>query len=523
MKNDLSADEVRNTLEDAAIPTKYSSSKTSKFSQYSDYASQLNSQRGGTVAGPGAGQSSNPYANVAPASGNPYGGTNQGYDQSYGQNPYEQAASSQQSYGQPAQSSYGQSSVSQQSYGGSSSNYQSSQPYARGSSPAPTYHTTASASPYATAESDYNQRYGGRLAPTATNDTALENSRNQLFGDARNRAPVQEQSQSDYRDTPNRAALFGAAVNGDKAGTPGYASKSSQSQPAGSANADDDDELLMTSNELEQRNRPSTGYDKSRFTNGGSGYNQGSSYGAGGGEYGQEREEIDSEDEDVEAIKTQMKYVKKETVNVARDALQSAARAEESGRNALGMLGAQGERISNTERSLALASTQNKIAEEKARELKTLNRSMFAVHVGNPFNSKRRLQEKEDQIRSDRRMEQLNNEDRRKAAYDSQQRVMGGMNGSLSQSATAQKYKTKNFKERSKYQMEADSEDEDLEDEIDRSVDALSHAAGRLNKLALTAHEEIKTQNERLGRISDDADKLDINVHLNTNRLMNIK
>ena len=43
-------------------------------------------------------------------------------------------------------------------------------------------------------------------------------------------------------------------------------------------------------------------------------------------------------------------------------------------------LGAQGERIHNTEKNLDLASSQNRIAEEKARELKTLNKSMFAVY-----------------------------------------------------------------------------------------------------------------------------------------------
>jgi hypothetical protein len=47
-------------------------------------------------------------------------------------------------------------------------------------------------------------------------------------------------------------------------------------------------------------------------------------------------------------------------------------------------LGAQGERIHNTEKNLDLASSQNRIAEEKARELKTLNKSMFAVYDSPP-------------------------------------------------------------------------------------------------------------------------------------------
>jgi hypothetical protein len=47
---------------------------------------------------------------------------------------------------------------------------------------------------------------------------------------------------------------------------------------------------------------------------------------------------------------------------------------------------------------LDLASSQNRIAEEKARELKTLNRSMFAVHVANPFTSGSRRDERDRKI-----------------------------------------------------------------------------------------------------------------------------
>jgi hypothetical protein len=53
--------------------------------------------------------------------------------------------------------------------------------------------------------------------------------------------------------------------------------------------------------------------------------------------------------------------------------------AEETGRSTLERLGAQGESIHNTEKNLDLASNQNKLAAEKARELKTLNRSMYVI------------------------------------------------------------------------------------------------------------------------------------------------
>lgn len=484
-------DEARDALEASGLPTKYSNSRTSKFSQYSDYASHLNATGGrGTAPPPGA----NPYALNAggpSAGGNPYGG--------------------------PPANGYGGNQPPAQY--GSQPQAQQQRPMGR-ASPAPTYRTTASASPYATAESDYNNRYNGnRLAPQTTTDT-FEASKNQLFGDAAQAPPAQNSrynnnNDNSYAGTPNRAALFGAAVgNGSVAGSKPLQSSAASISP--------DDELLMTSTELEQRNP------QSRYTQGGSyGAGANDSYGANGFNGGAGNDsDRDSEDEDVEAIKTQMRFTKKASVNVAQEALMSAARAEESGRNALGMLGAQGERISNTERSLALAATQNKIAEEKARELKTLNRSMFAVHVGNPFNSKRRLMEQEDRIKNDRRMEQEGREDRRATAYKSQQRVMGGLGGKglLAHTETAQKYAAqRNHNERSKYTMEGDSEDEDLENQIDHSLDALKSASSRLHGLAETANQEIRDQNARLDQIANEADTLDVGVHLNTNRLMNIR
>ncbi|KAF5096882.1 hypothetical protein D0Z00_002619 [Geotrichum galactomycetum] len=469
---ELTPEERQNELESAGIPTKTPSSRTSKFSQYSDYANQLNASRGQTIPSP----NQNPYA--AAASPAPPGGGYQSQQSPYG--GYQQ----------------------QQPSGGHN--------YGRGS-PAPSYHTTApqpsaNASPYASAQNDYNQRYNGsRLAPQPSIDT-LQANKNQLFGDVarQQQEQQQQQQQSRYEAAPNRAALFGAAVGGGA-----VASKQSVSE---------EDELNMTASELEKIQGPSTSrYTADRYSsNRYGGSDGGEQYDASAG-----REEMDSEDEDVEAIRQQVRFLKKDTVNETRNALQAAARAEESGRNALGILGAQGERIANTERSLALAETQNNIAEEKARELKTLNRSMFAVHVKNPFTAKRNLEMKEEAIKNEKRMEQIRREEQRAISYKSQQRVTEGL---LTHTSTAQKYASqRRGVDRSKYMVgDGDSEDEEMESEIERNLDSLSHAASRLNKLALTANAEIVEQNKRLDHIAEKTDKLDLNVHLNTTRLSNI-
>lgn len=246
-----------------------------------------------------------------------------------------------------------------------------------------------------------------------------------------------------------------------------------------------------------------------------------------GGAYGygedQEAAQMDSEDEEVERIKGEIKFTKQESVNSTRNTLRMAAEAEESGRNALGMLGAQGERLANTERSLALAENQNRVAAEKAKELKIANRPLYAPHISNPFTKNKRLAEEEARIKQQYMREQLEREKRRQVAWDSQQRVINGLQ--LSQSETAMKYKSKasGSEERKKYQFEEDSEDEEMENEIDTNLEAIHAASARLNRLAKSTGEEVERQNARLDEIADQTDRLDINVHLNTSRLANIK
>ena len=106
----------------------------------------------------------------------------------------------------------------------------------------------------------------------------------------------------------------------------------------------------------------------------------------------------EEEEEDVTATKQQMRFIKQEDVSSTRNALRIAAQAEETGMNTLARIGAQGERIHNTEKNLDLTSNHNQMAEDKAKELKTLNRSMFAVHVSNPFTAASRAEKRDNDV-----------------------------------------------------------------------------------------------------------------------------
>ena len=60
----------------------------------------------------------------------------------------------------------------------------------------------------------------------------------------------------------------------------------------------------------------------------------------------------------------------------------------------------------------------------------------------------------------------------------------------------------KSLAERSKYQFEADSEDDEMEAEIEPHLDALHGTARRLSLLGRATGEEIEAQNKRLDRIT---------------------
>lgn len=77
--------------------------------------------------------------------------------------------------------------------------------------------------------------------------------------------------------------------------------------------------------------------------------------------------------------------------------------------------------------------------------------------------------------------------------------------------------------ERSKYQFEADSEDEAMENEIDDNLDQLQGAVGKLKHLGLAMGQEVESQNKHIDRITGKVDKVDDEIALNRSRLDRIK
>ncbi|SMN22498.1 similar to Saccharomyces cerevisiae YGR009C SEC9 t-SNARE protein important for fusion of secretory vesicles with the plasma membrane [Maudiozyma saulgeensis] len=239
----------------------------------------------------------------------------------------------------------------------------------------------------------------------------------------------------------------------------------------------------------------------------------------------EEQRQQQEEDDAVDELKQQIKFTKQSSVASTRNTLKMAQEAEMSGMNTLGLLGHQSEKLNNVERNLDLMNIQNSIADEKVTELQKLNRSLWAVHVSNPFNSKRRKQEREEKIKNQKIQEQAMMNSTNQELTASQNRIENAMDeNGRNISDIRDRYERKDILGRAqKYQFENDEEDDEMEIEIDRNLDKIQQVSGRLKKLALAAGSELESQQDRIKRIEDNTDDLDIKIHVNTTKLSTIK
>jgi len=144
----------------------------------------------------------------------------------------------------------------------------------------------------------------------------------------------------------------------------------------------------------------------------------------------------------------------------------------------------------------------------------------FIRHVANPFTSKQRVEEREAAVLEQARLDREQRDATRSEAWSSSARAQKQAT-QLNKPSTGMKKSS--LAERSKYQFEADSEDEGMEDEIDQNLDLLHGAAGRLKNLSLAMGEEVDAQNRHIERIGGKVDRVDDEIALNRSRLDRIK
>jgi len=138
-----------------------------------------------------------------------------------------------------------------------------------------------------------------------------------------------------------------------------------------------------------------------------------------------------------------------------------------------------------------------------------------------PFTSAQRTAERENAVLEQARQDREERDATRAAAWSSNARAQDQARR-LNKPMAGSKTKT-SLAERSKYQFEADSEDEEMENEIDNNLDLLHGAAGRLKQLGLAMGDEVDAQNRHIERIGGKVDKVDDEIAVNRNRLGRIR
>lgn len=259
---------------------------------------------------------------------------------------------------------------------------------------------------------------------------------------------------------------------------------------------------------------------------------QSGAYGASGadsggskyGGYGEQREltEEEKEEAEVDDIKRQIKAERLATRDTAKNILRMVDDANNTATGSLVRVGAQGERLNYTESLIDRGSMSSREAEEGTKKLKSLNRSMFAVHVSNPFTASKRTAEMEQKVLEQNRADRELRESTRKDGYLGNQRMEAAFR-QIDASAKKDVWQKQSAAERSKYAFEDTQSDDDLEEDIDDTVGDISRGLSSLHTKAVVLGSEIDHQNKVIDRIGSKSDKLSDATAVQTRRLKTIR
>ncbi|KAI5462953.1 hypothetical protein BGZ63DRAFT_178737 [Mariannaea sp. PMI_226] len=240
------------------------------------------------------------------------------------------------------------------------------------------------------------------------------------------------------------------------------------------------------------------------------------------GGYGESRELTAEEQEeaDYQAILAEKRQLQQESASSVSRSVQMARQANEVGRATLARLGAQGERLTNTEKHLDLAANQNKIAQDRAAELKTLNRSMFAVHVSNPFTAKQRQLKADEEVMSRHRSERDARQATRHEGFAANQRMESTFR-EIDRSAAPRPQARK--KDYGKYNLDDEEGADELEDQIDDGLTELEGQVSMMNMVGRAIGKEVDAQNKQIDRIMNKSDAVDDATRMNRERLARIR
>lgn len=231
-------------------------------------------------------------------------------------------------------------------------------------------------------------------------------------------------------------------------------------------------------------------------------------------------------DASIQGTKQEIKTIKKETIDSTQNALRIATQAESTGIEILQSLGGQKEKLLDAEENLEEADIEMAIAGEKVRKIKRLNRSLWAV-IRNPFAMIRRarrgkrIEERRvrlGEMRRERREATQTHTHTPAVEEITPPTLTEVVEEPAEDKATVITSSLPKRAERMRFQFEADSDDEEIENEIEQNIEHLYGATIRLKSVGLAINQELEAQSTLVRRIVVQVDRNDDQVALNAHR-----
>lgn len=231
----------------------------------------------------------------------------------------------------------------------------------------------------------------------------------------------------------------------------------------------------------------------------------------------------DEDDEELKDIKGELSFTRDKSLAATQRILSMAQDAEISGKNTLGMLGSQSERLFQTEDNLRMAHSKNKIGSERAKELRTAGNLIRAPQ--NPFNKKARQHQRDLKVKADVEEDQRIREENLQELHASERRVKANLTNKNDSTGAIYSGQTREERLRSQKPYLFDGEDESEQDkelQIGDNLNQIHDYAKRLKKIAVDQSDELDRQSSRMNKMGNSMDKLNIGVNQNTDRLRRI-
>ncbi|KAI0413890.1 hypothetical protein F5X98DRAFT_390372 [Xylaria grammica] len=246
--------------------------------------------------------------------------------------------------------------------------------------------------------------------------------------------------------------------------------------------------------------------------------------------YGSQREltEEEREAEEYRSLKNQIHSTTQDSLATNQNSLRYMNQALETGLATYARLGTQNERLHHTDQLLDTATESHRYGEAQTKKLSSLNRSMFAVHVKNPFTEKRRTAEEEAKIlrqnQEDREVREATRRDKF-AQHSRMERNFAGFDNPDVPAASS----SSNRGDRNKYMLEDDSDEEGkaqldaANDQIERDLEQMSIGVARLKAVGKAMGDELDHGNKLIDRIGSKTDPLDDQIRVTNARMNRIR